>query len=56
MGRATSRAPFSRGGRAPIAEEQGGARQRNWVATVRRERVGVRGSWGAEPAIGVRVG
>lgn len=49
-GRATSRVPFSRGGRAPIAEEQGGAREGNWVATVRRERAGVRGSWGAKPA------
>lgn len=44
------RATFSRGGRAPIAEEQGGARVGKWVATVRRERAGVRGSWGAEPA------
>lgn len=48
--RATSRALFSRGGRAQIAEEQGGARAGKWVATVRRERAGVRGSWGAEPA------
>lgn len=47
-GTAATRVPFSRGGRTPIAEEQGGARKRNWVATVRRERAGVRGSWGTE--------
>lgn len=49
-GRATSTVHFSRGGRAPLALEQGGARVGNWVATVRQGRAGVPGSWGAEPA------